>query len=108
MYIRPEQIAEQYEMEVKSISKGRDCFLCETDLGMRALKEYRGSVERAEFLAGMLDFLKEQNIVAEQIFFIQKKGKFLPGTKRNRIICYCQFSVEPSAIRRAGRTWCMR
>ena len=33
MYIRPEQIAEQYEMEVKSISKGRDCFLCETDLG---------------------------------------------------------------------------
>ena len=41
MYIRPEQIAEQYEMEVKSISKGRDCFLCETDLGMRALKEYR-------------------------------------------------------------------
>ena len=67
MYIRPEQIAEQYEMEVKSISKGRDCFLCETDLGMRALKEYRGSVERAEFLAGMLDFLKEQNIVAEQI-----------------------------------------
>ena len=46
MYIRPEQIAEQYEMEVKSISKGRDCFLCETDLGMRALKEYRGSVER--------------------------------------------------------------
>lgn len=26
MYIRPEQIAEQYEMEVKSISKGRDCF----------------------------------------------------------------------------------
>lgn len=42
MYIRPEQIAEQYEMEVKSISKGRDCFLCETDLGMRALKEYRG------------------------------------------------------------------
>ena len=101
MYIRPEQIAEQYEMEVKSISKGRDCFLCETDLGMRALKEYRGSVERAEFLAGMLDFLKSRS-------FIQKKGKFLPGTKRNRIICYCQFSVEPSAIRRAGRTWCMR
>ena len=31
MYIRPEQIAEQYEMEVKSISKGRECFLCETD-----------------------------------------------------------------------------
>ena len=44
MYIRPEQIAEQYEMEVKSISKGRDCFLCETDLGMRALVEMIPSI----------------------------------------------------------------
>ena len=84
MYIRPEQIAEQYEMEVKSISKGRDCFLCETDLGMRALKEYRGSVERAEFLAGMLDFLKEQNIVAEQIFYT--KGR--RGTELSVIVSF--------------------
>ena len=57
MYIRPEQIAEQYEMEVKSISKGRDCFLCETDLGMRALKEYRGSIlmvcHEPEFYEGL-------------------------------------------------------
>ena len=107
MYIRPEQIAEQYEMEVKSISKGRDCFLCETDLGMRALKEYRGSVERAEFLAGMLDFLKGQNIVAEQIFYT-KEGEIFARDEEEQNICYCQFSVEPSAIRRAGRTWCMR
>lgn len=88
MYIRPEQIAEQYEMEVKSISKGRDCFLCETDLGMRALKEYRGSVERAEFLAGMLDFLKGQNIVAEQIFY----------TKEGEIFCQGRRGTELSAI----------
>ena len=76
MYIRPEQIVEQYEMEVKSISKGRDCFLCEADLGMRALKEYRGSKERAEFLAGMLQFLKEQGITAEQIFFTKEGEPF--------------------------------
>ena len=67
MYIRPEQIAEQYEMEVKSISKGRDCFLCETDLGMRALKEYRGSVERAEFLAGIIN---QNSETSYNVFFI--------------------------------------
>ena len=97
MYIRPEQIVEQYEMEVKSISKGRDCFLCEADLGMRALKEYRGSKERAEFLAGMLQFLKEQ-----------RKGNPLRRTRKNRIICCCLHSAGRSVIPKAGRTWSMR
>ena len=72
MYIRPEQILEQYEIEIKSISKGRDCFLCETNLGTKALKEYRGSKERAKFLARMLVFLKEKNLVVEQIIFTKE------------------------------------
>lgn len=67
MYIRPEQILEQYEVEVKAISKGRDCFLCETDSGMMALKVYRGSEERAAFLEGMLDFLEKKGILVEKI-----------------------------------------
>lgn len=61
MYFRPEQILEQYEIEIRSVSKGRDCYLCETNLGGKALKEYRGSRERAEFLAGMLEFLSRQS-----------------------------------------------
>ena len=40
MYFRPEHVLEQYEIEVKSISKGRECYLCETNLGIIALKEY--------------------------------------------------------------------
>lgn len=91
MYIRPEQIVEQYEMEVKSISKGRDCFLCETDLGMRALKEYRGSKERAEFLAGMLQFLKEQGITAEQIFFTKEGEPFAKDEEEQNYLLLSAF-----------------
>lgn len=76
MYIRPEQVLGQYEVEVKSVSKGRECFLCETDFGTLALKEYRGSKERAVFLAGMLDFLGREKIVAERIFFTKEGEPF--------------------------------
>lgn len=67
MYNRPEQILEQYELKVKSVARGRDCYLCDTDLGMKALSEYRGSKERAGFLAEMLDFLRQQGLLVENI-----------------------------------------
>lgn len=72
MYVRPEQILEQYEIEVKAVSRGRECFLCETDDGMKALKTYRGSMERAGFLAKMLEFLKTKTIRTEQILFTKE------------------------------------
>lgn len=76
MYLRPEQILEQYEIEASNISKGRDCFLCETENGTKALKEYRGSRERAQFLAQMLDCLTEHNIIVEQIVFTKEMEPF--------------------------------
>ena len=51
LYNRPEQILEQYELEVKSISRGRDSYQCDTEQGPKILREYRGSKERAGFLA---------------------------------------------------------
>ena len=47
LYNRPEQILEQYELEVKSISRGRDSYQCDTEQGPKILREYRGSKERA-------------------------------------------------------------
>ena len=33
---------EQYDMEVRTVRKGRGSWICETDQGCRLLKEYRG------------------------------------------------------------------
>ena len=88
MYIRPEQIAEQYEMEVKSISKGRDCFLCETDLGMRALKEYRGSVERAEFLAGIPE---RAEYCGRADLLYKRRGNFCQGRRGTELSVIVSF-----------------
>lgn len=64
MYNRPEQVLEQYELEVKAVSKGRESYICDTSEGQKLLKEYRGSMERAEFLAGMLAHLGGQGLMA--------------------------------------------
>ena len=67
MYSRPEQLLEQYPLIVKSFSKVRECYLCDTSLGTVALHEYYGSKERAAFLAKMLRYLREKGLLVECI-----------------------------------------
>ena len=52
LYNRPEQILEQYELEVKSISRGRDSYQCDTEQGPKILREYRGSKEQGRVFSG--------------------------------------------------------
>ena len=67
MYNREEEIIEQYEVEVKSTAKGRGALICDTDQGTILLKEFCGSKERAVFLHDILDFLAEEDFLAETI-----------------------------------------
>lgn len=67
MYNRPEQVLEQFELEINSVSKGRESYICETSQGQKVLKEYKGSKERAEFLADMLEYLKAQGMLVETV-----------------------------------------
>ncbi len=60
MFNRESLILEQYPFEVRQISKGRGALICDTDQGLKILKEYRGSEGRAEFLYSLLQFLKER------------------------------------------------
>ena len=54
VYNRPEQVLEQYDLEVRAVSKGRESYICDTTQGQLLLKEYKGSAERAEFLSAIL------------------------------------------------------
>ena len=67
MYIRPEQVLEQYDLEVKAVSRGRESYICDTSHGMKVLKEYRGSRERAEFLTKMLEYLHDGGLYVENV-----------------------------------------
>ena len=67
VYNRPEQVLEQYDLEVRAVSKGRESYICDTTQGQLLLKEYKGSAERAEFLSAMLGHLGGQGLLTEQI-----------------------------------------
>lgn len=59
MYNRVNQILEQYPFLVNQTYKGRGALICDTDQGLKILKEYKGSESRADFLYKILMFLRE-------------------------------------------------
>ena len=46
MYYQPEAMLEQYDIEIKQITKGRGVFCCETDQGKKVLAPFRGSCRK--------------------------------------------------------------
>lgn len=86
VYNRPEQVLEQYDLEVKSISKGRESYICDTDQGQKALKEYRGSQERAEFLANMLRHLREAGVLVETVTWTKEGSPIAVSEEETRYI----------------------
>lgn len=89
MYSRPEQMLEKYPLTVKSFSKGRECYLCDTSLGSMALREYHGSKERAAFLAEMLKHLKEKGLLVECIV-TSEEGEVLVADEEERKFLLCE------------------
>ena len=52
-------VLEQYDMTVSRTFKGRGTIICDTDQGMRVLKEYRGRTEKLELLFQLQGKLKD-------------------------------------------------
>lgn len=74
MYHQPETILEQYDLEIKQITKGRGAYICDTDQGTKILMPFRGSRERAAFLREVLQELQAQGFEVEQIR-VTKEGE---------------------------------
>ena len=43
-------VLEQYDMAINRTFKGRGTIICDTDKGMRVLKEYKGRTEKLDLL----------------------------------------------------------
>ena len=54
---RYQEVLEQYEVETLSVRKGRGAWICETDKGLKLLREYKGTVRRLEFEDQVLECL---------------------------------------------------
>lgn len=77
MYNRTEIILEAYPFEFTDIIKGRGAYFCHCQDGSKKiLKEFSGSVSKAELLDRFLVYLKEHGAAAEQIVYT-KEGQVL-------------------------------
>lgn len=74
MYNQVEAVLAQYEIEIQEVIKGRGCYICDTNQGMKALVSFNGSKEKGEFLKEYLSCLKEKGFFVEQILS-NKDGK---------------------------------
>lgn len=77
MYNREDKILEQYPFVVKQTYKGRGSLICDTDQGLKILKEYKGSLARADFLYDILLFLKENSQMKVDCIVRTKEGNTL-------------------------------
>ena len=60
LYNQSEALLEQYDLDIKQITKGRGAYICDTSQGLKLLIPFRGSKERAAFLREVLKHI-EQN-----------------------------------------------
>lgn len=54
------EVLQQYELDVSAIRRGRGAWICETDRGVKLLKEYKGTVKRLEFEDSVLEQIQIQ------------------------------------------------
>lgn len=85
------EVLEQYEMEICSVRRGRGAFICETDQGLRLLREYKGTKKRLEFEEEVLDILKEGGIRQVDQYVRNREGEIQ--------------SVGPDGLRYIVKEW---
>ena len=93
MYYQPEAMLEQYDIEIKQITKGRGVFCCETDQGKKVLAPFRGSAERAKFVREILCSMQEKGYPVEQVSLTKdrsgERGSCrCPGAGRVSLLCF--------------------
>ena len=70
-------VLEKYDIEVLRSWKGRGAILCETNSGIKILKEYKGSEERLRLQQEMLENIKENGFSNIEQILPSKEGSLL-------------------------------
>ena len=72
---RNTEVLEQYDMEIFSIRRGRGAWICETDQGLRLLREYKGTNKRLEFEEEVLNVLRDSGIPRVDQYVRNREGE---------------------------------
>lgn len=68
-------VLEQYPLKVFQTYRGRGAIICETDQGLKLLKEYQGSKPKGKFIHELLQNLKQEGNIWVDDFVENKEGE---------------------------------
>ena len=68
------EILEQYDLEIYKVKKGRGAFICETNQGIKLLKEYEGTMKHLELENEIVTYLKNSWDVKVDSYVRNKEG----------------------------------
>ncbi|MEG0370052.1 MAG: spore coat protein CotS [Hungatella sp.] len=68
---------QQYELELGTVRKGRSGWICETDQGIKLLKEYRGTIKRLEFESQVLGQVQETGYKQVDSYLKNKQDEWI-------------------------------
>lgn len=108
---RNTEVLEQYELEIRALRRGRGAWICETDQGLKLLREYKGTKKRLEFEESVLNTLREQSNLLVDQYRRNKEGELLSVSEDgSRYIVKdwfldpeCNVQSEEEAVRAVAR-----
>lgn len=74
---RNTEVLGQYELEIETLRRGRGAWVCETDRGLKLLREYKGTQKRLEFEEEILGMIKAQGGPCIDQYVRNKEGELL-------------------------------
>jgi len=78
------EVVDQYDIKVNDAYRGRGAFICETNHGLKLVKEYHLSPNRLNFESMVKYVIKDRGYTAVDQFLINKKGELLTKGKAER------------------------
>lgn len=74
---RNTEVLEQYNLEIRTLRKGRGAWLCDTNEGLKLLKEYKGTIKRLEFEEEVLDRIQEESALCVDQYKRNKENELI-------------------------------
>ena len=72
---RSVSVLDNYDLEVQSVSKGRNAYICQTDKGIFTLEEYKGSQEKLACLENLLMQIEQSGCCRTDRLIRNKEGE---------------------------------
>lgn len=71
------EVLSQYELEILDVKRGRGAWLCETNQGLKLLREYKGTIKRLEFEDQVFTRMEEAGHLNVDRYVRNKDGELL-------------------------------